>query len=175
MAYIDPEKTWSPGEVVTAANLNAYLRDNVGFLANRPAVKAGRTLSNQNVPNSAETAASFDTERFDTDNMWVPGTPARITIQTAGVYLIVGMLRYDVSATGDREARLLLNGSNYLGQVKTRASSAGVAKMQVSALSKLAANDYVQLMAFQDSGAAVLLTTNNQDAIELSAVWQCFG
>lgn len=52
----------------------------------RPALRVTRAAVLAAVPNNTPTSVPFDTEVFDTNNMWVIGTPQYITFQTAGVF-----------------------------------------------------------------------------------------
>lgn len=65
----------------------------------------------QTIPTSANTDRVFDTVVFDTDNMIDLASDARkITIQTAGVYLVLGATNYAFNAAGRRICQLLKNG-----------------------------------------------------------------
>jgi hypothetical protein len=84
MAFTNPS-TWVAGEVLTAAQLNEQLRDNVGFLAQPPSAKAHRDAA-QSIATGVWTAIQFDTEEWDNDSIWSSTANERFNINTAGKY-----------------------------------------------------------------------------------------
>jgi hypothetical protein len=109
------------------------------------------------VANTTYTAMTFDTESFDTDSMHSTSTnTGRITFNTPGTYLIKGALLYAANATGRRTASLRVNGATYIVEEGILTWGAGASTPAVcSQLYKAAAGDYVELMAYQDSGGSL--------------------
>jgi hypothetical protein len=67
--------------------------------------------ANQSIPNDADTALTFDSERFDTNAFHSTATnTSRITIP--GMYLVFGGIEFAASATGLRYLYFRLNGSD---------------------------------------------------------------
>jgi hypothetical protein len=91
MAWSSP-RTWTSSEIVTAANLNQYVSDNLNALANPPfcdiyATAPGSTSGTAGTP----TAISFDSEIADTATMHNPGSnPTRVTVPIDGLYHVEG-------------------------------------------------------------------------------------
>ena len=91
MAWSSP-RTWTSSEIVTAANLNQYVSDNLNALANPPFCDIYATApgSTSGTPGSA-ILISFDSEIVDTATMHNPGSnPTRVTVPIDGVYHVEG-------------------------------------------------------------------------------------
>lgn len=111
----------------------------------------------QSIPSATFTAISFDTERYDQDALWDVANPTRLTCTRAGIYLIVGAVIYATGATGQRQTGIRLNGATFLAAV-----NGGVAVATTifpchnpTTICQLAVGNYVELVAYQDSGGAV--------------------
>jgi len=105
----------------------------------------------QAIANSTATVLAFDTERFDTDTMHdVSVNNSRITIQTAGKYIIWAGIRWQANATGDREAIILRNGT--IVEASVRLPVVGVnapTDQQPVAIVDAAVNDFFEVRVFQ--------------------------
>lgn len=117
-----------------------------------------RRTTNQSINTSTSTAISFDSARYNNGTLWSASNPTRLTIPVAGKYLIGGCLQWQNATTGDRIAALSLNGSTGI------ASQAGTGLIRINLFSvwDCAANDYIELVARQESGSSIdCLTVNN--------------
>jgi len=77
----------------------------------------------------------------------------------AGLYEIVGHVRFDVNATNQRTISIRLNGSTMIAQQSANALAGGLnAALTVVTQYELAANDYVELLAYQNSGGNLNVT-----------------
>jgi hypothetical protein len=110
------------------------------------------------VINSQFTAINFHNENYDTDNIH-SGTSTQLYCNTAGKYLIIGHAAIAGNAGGAirfLSIRLNESGTSSSGRI---AQTQGVinasvgAQMVVSTTYDLNAGDYVELVAFQDSGS----------------------
>jgi hypothetical protein len=168
MAYTTP-KTWTVGEVLTAANLNTHLRDNVSYLANPPKCRVYNS-ANESIPNSTDTALTFDTERFDTDTMHsTVSNTGRITFTTAGTYLVGGHVVFNSSATGIRKLFIRMGGTTPLATVELVPSSSFPA-FSIDTLYPFTAGQYVELIAYQTSGGALNVLAGGNHTPEFWAV-----
>lgn len=123
-----------------------------------------RRSSTQSIPNNTATAISFTTEVHDTgDDNWSVGSPTRLTAQKTGSYITTGNLRWANNTSGRRQLQIRLNGSAIIGRIELGPNSVGNADMHITAIYELSSSDYVELLAFQNSGAAlnVLSATMN--------------
>lgn len=111
----------------------------------------------QSLPDSIQTAISWDAESFDNGGLHSLVTaPTRFTVPVAGIYLLVAQIEFAASAVGAfRSCRWFLNGTTILAFNILPPHATMVTRMNCSALVSLAANDYVEFYANQDSGGAL--------------------
>lgn len=111
----------------------------------------------QSIPNSTDTAVSFDTEYFDVGGYHDNSTNnSRITIPSGkdGYFLFLGQINYASNGTGGRYAYIVVNGT-YIQQAVFSASSQSYTIANISTVLSLVAGDYVQLITVQNSGGAL--------------------
>lgn len=112
--------------------------------------------ANISVSNATVTALTFNSERFDTDSIHsTASNTSRLTATTAGVYQITGHVRWASNATGSRLLYIRENGTAAISYEQIAASVNGEGIMDVTALWKLAAGEYVELVTWQNSGGAL--------------------
>lgn len=116
------------------------------------------------IPSGVNTAVGFEFETTDNDSTHDTVTNnSRFICRTAGVYTILAQAQWQGTAGGNqRYAFLQKNGSQVIGTERRSTNSAGPAT-EVSALVELAVGDYVELIAFQDSGVAIILNGSATD------------
>jgi len=116
------------------------------------------------VANNTGVALTFNSETYDTDTIHDTSTnTGRLTCKTAGIYLIVGSVRWEANATGERLVKIDLGGVGSIGYVQNQAvASAGETTAQiVTTIYNLAVNQYVELAVYQLSLATLnILATN---------------
>lgn len=149
-----------------AQNLsNLYNYNQGGFNTQRPCVICTQTTA-QPVANTTDTQVAFQSAPVNTANMWVPSQADTITIPTAGIYLIYGMIRYSTFSSATlattATANLWVNGrsaSNVVnGSDMPYIASGGGTTPQFIHLANLATGATLYLDAWQSSGG----TTNLQ-------------
>lgn len=108
----------------------------------------------QTLGTGANTPIVFDLEVFDPFGLHSNTTNnTRITVQEPGWYQIGGFVTFAANATGIRQISVVKNGTTALAEISTTALGGGnVAKLAIDAAEYLAAGDYVELNAYQDSG-----------------------
>jgi hypothetical protein len=168
--------TFTDGMIVHATDLNAlaanltnlYLYNNAGFTTQKPCVIAKQT-SGQNIPNNSNTLLNFQTAAINTDNMWTASVPNQVTIQHAGIYLLIGQVMYPqlggatIGTNGG--ASICVNGTTPItNAVAVNGNNAGQNSPQptgqMSTLVNLAAGATVFLNAAHTFGSTqTLLTT----------------
>jgi hypothetical protein len=116
---------WTSGEVVTAANLNTYVNDNLNALASPPFCDVYATTPG----NTSGTAGTFTAIPFDSENADSTGTmhstatqTSRITVPIDGLYHVEGGVAILSQANSINALRcfVALNGA---AQTSTYASS----------------------------------------------------
>jgi hypothetical protein len=157
-SQIRDNETWLKGALtqlnVTSDSAKAQITP--ALVGARAVRSASLSLTNATVTPVSMTAA----DEFDSNAFHDPAVnSSRITIPASmgGYYLIGGWAAFDNNATGRRLLRLYVNGTTVIAGNQT----AGVASDEVgiSALYQMAAADYVELHAYQNSGAGLNLTS----------------
>lgn len=149
------------GQKITAALLNgAY--DVWNFLDRvKPLCHAFETAG-QSIPSGGLNTVTLGGEYWDTDNMHsTTVNPSRITIQTAGVYRVWGATAWASNVTGTRGGIIKMNGTVNVEPTYTQVAATNfntVCRLQESFVSCVV-GDYFELQAYQNSGAALALTT----------------
>ena len=122
--------------------------------------------ANISLSNSTVTTLTFDSERFDTDTIHSTSTnTGRLTTKTAGKYLISATVQFATNTTGKRTLRLRVNGSTPIADTAITASGDS-RDVTITTLWDLAADDYVELQALQDSGGALNVEAESNSSPE---------
>lgn len=110
--------------------------------------------TSQSIANNSVQTLVFNSEHCDTDDMHDNTTNnSRLTCKQAGLYLISLQVLFQANATGDRSITIVKNGTLTIGQQKAPASSTRHG-LELSRIIYMAVDDYVEGTAFQTSGAA---------------------
>lgn len=160
-----PGHDFTTGEVLTAANVDAYLNNSIYC-------QARQTVS-QNLLDSTMTALTFTTEDFDTDSIHDTGSnTSRFVCQTAGVYMLSGGMGIAANLTGQRYVQWAKNGTAINGSA-TRATGAAntnaVAPRTIFVT--LAVSDYIELNGHQNS-TGTLATNATTDMQSHVTFWR---
>ena len=112
------------------------------------------TLSTQlqSIPNNTATVVVFQSGVGANSGITV-GTD-RLTIITPGWYIFGGNVCYDNVATGTRRGQLNLNGGLFAIHEQTAGTASDYIRVAIAGAYYLVANDYIQLVTYQTSGAA---------------------
>lgn len=98
-------------------------------------------------------AVTFNSERWDVSGMHsTSSNTSRITFALGGWYLVGGGIGWDANATGVRELAIRLGGSTYIAANQIDNFTANYQYMTISTLYYFAATNYIELMAYQNSG-----------------------
>lgn len=139
--------------------------------------------STQSVPSATSTLITFDTENFDTNSFHSTSTnTSRITIPTgyAGKYLFTAKLSVSaLQAGGSYRSLAFKKNGNFIAYAQNWSSSAGFPASNVdyetslTQILDLAANDYIEMSYYQDSGVnatvASGISTTTFQAVYLGA------
>jgi len=138
---------------------------------NNPACRAYHSAG-QAIGSGAWAALALNSERFDTDGMHDNAVNnSRITFQTAGQYTITGNILWASNAAGAmRGVAIRLNGVTYIAaHMHNRAAIAGGEQISTSTIYEFSATDYVELMAYQDTGGNLSCGSGPNYAPEFAA------
>lgn len=165
MATLPSPRTWTVGELLTAAKLNTDLRDGLNFLlSGKPLCKlklsASVSVSNQNIPWSVE-----DVDR-DNGHSTVTNTD-RYTAQTAGWYRATAAVEWIDAFTAGKGRRVSIghisSGGSLIWSTGVASLSLGTGnntQQNVSDMFPLAVGDYFTV-AVSISGSGTELISNS--------------
>lgn len=106
MPAVPSLRTWSAGELATAAMLNANLRDPDLFCATMPHCLVTNT-ANVSIPNTTWTAVTWNTEVVDSENMHsVLSNTSIINIVRSGLYDVRGCGHFASDVDGSRGVKI---------------------------------------------------------------------
>lgn len=135
----------------------------------------GSKVAATNLLNNTFTPIPWATEDWDNDTMLdvAGGTPSRIFCKTAGKYLAVGVGNFLNNAVGARYLSLRKTASggapvtNWGVQEVMNTGAADFVVLNPVDIINLAVNDYVELVAWQDSGGALDVTLTSLSLLRL--------
>ncbi len=152
MGWTSP-RTWASA-ILTAAQLNVDVRDNLNFLYAPPKCRLNNDFDN--IPTATLTACQFSSEEFDNDGMHSTSSNInRCTINTAGVYLIVCAVEFPANSTGSRQGTIRINGNNIVANTEQSPDGNGNSMFQVTVVRAFAVGDYIEFLIKQDSGSTL--------------------
>ncbi len=176
MAYTTPA-TFVAGNILTAAQLNTYVRDNVAWIAtDSPSCRVFKSAAFAHNSSGNFLAVTFDSERFD--NASVHSTSSnteRLTIPTGGggKYVVGGAAAWVASASGT--TRILGVGVNgivtFAAATENRSSGTVVPYQSILTIYSMAAADYFTMPTFQDTGGTLNISTAANYTPEFYCFW----
>lgn len=175
---------FEPFKAVSASNLNAMSTEIERVasgtfsdaVSNRaPLVRVAR-VADLLVPTTTTFTVPFDTVGEDTNDMWDPGSPEVIVINTPGLWIITAQIRYSgEDSTNYRFGYVCLNGQDPDINGMTRADIVGrgfqgvAVPLQVAR--RFAVGDLIYLMGHQNSGSTLNAAPTDFGGTYLSAFW----
>jgi len=159
MAWTAPS-TWVAGAVLTAAQLNQQLRDNMNFLA-IPNMCRARSTTATTIPNATATIIPFAAaDSYDTAAMHsTTVNNSRVTVGLVGVYSITGLIYLTANGTGQRIIVVYKNGAELESIQIPAVSGAFTCRIGITTLNYASAiTDYYEIGLFQDSTTSLLLS-----------------
>lgn len=172
MAYTTPS-TWVSGNVLTAAQLNEQVRDNIKFLHGPPTAQIGRTAA-FSVASGAWEEVQFDTEVWDTNTMWSSTANTKVFCRTAGKYLVTftGALASSTAGT-HRGIGIRFNSTSgdpqYGAPQSQEAANSFRWSGAVTQIVPMTTGQYIQGVFFHNTGAG--LDTDTTFTPKLSILW----
>ncbi len=112
---------------------------------------------NISIPDSVSTALTYDSERFDNDDIHpASGNTGRLECKTAGLYLIITQVKWAEFSTTDRQTTIKLNNTTTIGaHASTGDSGNDEIRWQVATtMYELVVGDYVETVVYQNRGDA---------------------
>jgi hypothetical protein len=164
LSYVDLNTIHNPSTGgIAPASWGDQVRDNLEFLIDPPACSVFHNTT-QSIANNTIVTLSANSENYDNDAMHSTVTNnSRITIVTAGRYLIGAEVAWAAVATTISDARLLqliVNGTTGYNILQGPAHSGGGSGSVYCGFRTLplVAGDYVEVRVRQQSGGALNVT-----------------
>ena len=169
MAFTTPS-TWVAGAILTAAQLNQQLRDNMSYLYS-PQMAKVRLTSDFGAPYVSGTAITWQADSapgFDTGGMWASGNATKLIPTVAGVYVFTLSCQWTYTGTMSTSAGRILLNSNVIGRQGVFASQTAELDYSVSVVSKMnGTTDFITADLFY-SGTPTFVTLKAVEATYLS-------
>lgn len=145
------------------------------YITNPPRCEA---YHNANVSTTSDVGllVALNSERFDSDptGLAMHDTAtlnSRITIRTAGIYVVTFVCAFAGNATGDRLAVIRKNGTDIIGSVEKGAASAAFETgLSITIQEQFEVDEYVEASVRQDSGGALNLIGSTSSTVRYSPV-----
>lgn len=119
----------------------------------KPACQVGRSSMWTHTSSGNTQAIPFDQEEYDVGGCHsTVSNTTRIYAPDAGRYLMTFVAGWEGVPAGRRLWHFVKNGSVQLAQTELAMSSTGECSGDLAVVRRLAAGDYVEVLAFQDSG-----------------------
>ena len=171
-------RTWVATNTLTAAQLNVDVRDNSDYvLTSKPNCRVYNSAAVSVSSGGSGTAITFDSERYDkgSGSHSTSSNTSRLTVPTScgGVYLIGANAILAASASGTyRYMFFRLNGTTNIAFQTYPFSASYNTHMNLTTAYTLAAGDYVEVFAQQDTGGAINITVQGNYSPEFWWIWQ---
>jgi hypothetical protein len=176
--------TFTTGAIVHQADLNLLSTgiNNLsmiwaGVVATRtyvPACTASLT-GTQSIANATDQTVSWNTASPNNDTMWSSGSPTKLTVVTAGVYVLAARAHFVSNGTGTRAGHIMTNGTSIIANsvAVTAVNAVGVSADTIFTLVspplRLPVGTTIYFSVFQNSGGALSLS-NTLGGTMLSAI-----
>ena len=160
------------GDVYTAAAHNVIVTDVNNFIV-PAAVRLDKSAS-QLVSNATDTIITWPSSAtFDTDSMYSSSATDRVTVTTAGIYIVTANIAFGNANVGERIVWLQKNatGTTRFAMARSMASTGGETIFSISTIVSLSASDYVQLGCYQANGTSLNVLGSGTQPTNLALTW----
>lgn len=146
-----------------------YVDDNIPSAFGQGA-KVWRS-TDQTIPVGAWTAIIFNLENFDNDDMWDAGAPTRLTVKTAGIYVLTASINWRGNVNGSRYTAIYVTGTLISQDFVNIPPGTGIWRGTAATIWRAEVNDYFELKVYQTGVPAGLgVQTNSLYSPGLAAV-----
>jgi hypothetical protein len=161
--------------VLTSSELNTYIRDPIKWgLEDRPHF-VGRSTVAQSIPNNTWTPLLLEIEDDDNrDGHSTTTNTSRYTMPESGWYDLAGSASFASNATGFRGVAFIINGSitNFYWPTQVPPVNGNVTALSIAGDQYFTAGDYVEVAAYQNSGAGLNTNTAGSVTPRLAVTWK---
>lgn len=117
--------------------------------------------ASQSINNTTGTTITLNT--YETNDSAMSTTSDRITITTAGQYLVCGQVQWASNGTGSREAFIRVNGSTIFIDTIVVPNASDLTSVTLHTIKTFAANDYIEIRVYQNSWGALNVNAGIED------------
>lgn len=156
------------GTFITTAGFGIPVADAINFMSNATNVRPychAYNSGGQTLTAGAQTAITLDAEVSDNDGMH-SGSDAFLTVNTAGLYLVVAQINFPSTASGQDHTVIFQNSTVMAGDDRNFVGTSH--RIPVMCLMQCAATDTISVKGQSTSGGAL---TTGSGATFLQAVW----
>lgn len=93
---------------------------------------------------------AFNTQQWDTDNMWEAADSTLISINTAGYYFCYASVRWEGRDNGPRSLSLILGDANAIAQDQFYVNTSDEMSQSVEGIYRFEAGEFFKVVVFQD-------------------------
>lgn len=164
--------TFSSGSVLTAAQLNVA-GGAVNNLVVPPSARVARTANLTAYASGADISWQTSTAAncHDTDAMWSAGTPARLTVTTAGIYLVTLSVYLSFAGTATQYGCQIRKNAGAIGMNYFRGSATLDAFVSTSAVVACISGDFFVASGLLVGTTAGSNVVNFSESTNFSATW----
>lgn len=172
--------TFTAGSVLTAAQMNTHVRDNMkaAMGVDKASCRVFNS-ANQTIATATITTLTFDSERWDSQAMHsTVSNTSRVTIPASwgGQYHIGAHVAWAVGPSTTRGVFIFLNATYHITGTAHPADTVLNASTSTSTLYGVVAGDYVEVQVYQATGANLnTLSGSSLLSPEFWAQWQGTG
>jgi hypothetical protein len=160
-------------KIATAAISTDLIKDAAVTAEKLAATPAANVTNSTNieVASGEPTVLTFNSERFDVGALHAPSS-SQLQAPVAGTYVVVANVGFaGSSSTGQRRITIRQNGGPTVASAQVDATSQNQLHLDLAQVIHLGVGDYVELVAFQNSGSSVSVLQDGQYSPEFSMAW----
>jgi len=142
------ESGWYYRDMIHAAMSGSLILDGESLKVSTPTARVYRNAA-QNMTNGSGAYLTPDLKNWDTNVFWSPTVnPSRLTIRSAGLYLVGAHLYYNAISGGRRDLGIVVNRTTWMVEEFQTAASANAITINASTIWYFNAGDYVEVWSF---------------------------
>lgn len=140
---------------MTLTNWNAHVGGNANAFIYPPSASV-KMATPQGIPTDSWTSVTWQTQLWDTDDLWSATQPESLTIQTPGQYLVSAQISFSATTPGySRIVGVRVNGEMQVAQYLRNLGVTFFGVLQTSGLITCQRGDVITIDVFHDSGEQI--------------------
>lgn len=165
-----PTKTWASGDILSPALLNTHIRDQTLSLRNFKGAGAKCWISeDQSISQGQRTALTWDRSTRNVGGIWDGGS--KFIVPVDGIYMLQADIEWaDAGSAGVMGIGYRINGGATANDLQFQEGTSNGEVQSGGDLIQLAAGDFVEFYAFQDSDESISIHGGSEDRSRVSVV-----